>query len=188
MLTLIPSAIRVGSALDALGRARDLDHDVRPIEEAEHAPCLRHHRRRRAFLSLEGDEAVAPRGAFVDLAQRVGRRSQVLGSKHQEGLVRIGDALAAKGVERRVVVVGAGDRLEEDRRVRGHAPDPARLHHPGELAGLEQAPADVVEPGALAERVQALQVVSGVLRSHADHLQCGSHSRLPRPGRRRSRP
>src|SRR5205823_10418732 len=71
-------------------------------------------------------------------------------------LLRLGDPV--EELTELVVVVGPlGDRLLEDRRVRGHADDGVLAHHPRELAGVEQVPREVVDPDALPVLGELLQ-------------------------------
>src|SRR5947207_655333 len=92
------------------------------------------------------------------------------------------DALPIYLLQLLVVAVALRDRLLEDGRVGGDADNGVVLHLPLELAGLEQVAREVVDPDALAERGQLVQVRSeehtSELQSHSD-LVC--RLLLPRP-------
>ena len=98
-------------------------------------------------IDLDRDVAVEPVGLVVDRTQDVERRADVAGDELPVGRLDVEPA-ADGAVELLVVLVGALDRLLEDRRVRGEP-----THTTGdpvlEFAAGDPAAADVVEPGAL---------------------------------------
>ena len=88
-------------------------------------------------VDLDRDVAVAPAGLLPDRAQEIAGRSDIGARELAEDLLRA--QLARKEVAQLPVVGAAvGDRLLEDRRVRGHADDRVFAHQPGELAAREQ--------------------------------------------------
>ena len=60
-----------------------------------------------------------------------------------------------------VVPVACGERLLEDRRVRGDADDGVLLHQPRELARLEHLPGEGVDPDADAVLRELMQSTPG---------------------------
>ena len=146
--------------LDRLGRVRragHLDHHVGPADRLDEAPRLGDRALRvvlDAGRQLEGDVAVRAAARLVDRAQRVGGAPQVVAGEAYERLVGVAHAGVGEGAQLVVVVRGTGDRLPEDRRVGGQPGDPLAVDQALQLAGIEEAAADEVEPGALALLVQ----------------------------------
>ena len=110
---------------------------------------------------LERAEAVDAGGALVDRGEEVGGVAQVgerqleedpLGGRGADPL--LGNRAAAELGDLLVVGVAAGDRLVEDRRVRGQAGDRELLDVAREGAVAQHRAGDVVEPEALAQLVQ----------------------------------
>jgi len=60
-----------------------------------------------------------------------------------------------------VVVGGTGDRLFEDRRIRGHALEAVLAEHAAKFGGREQMTAYVVEPYGLSKPLQLLERIFG---------------------------
>src|SRR5829696_5168725 len=77
----------------------------------------------------------------------------------EEQLLRVVRALGDGGAQLVVVAVGTGDRLREDRRVRGRPRDRAVRDQPGELATVQQPSRERVEPDRHAGVVKSLQPV-----------------------------
>ena len=143
----------VQRGLDRRGpRARggDLDHQVRPVDQAPvHAGLLDRPVGvvREARGDLERHVAVDAVRVVVDGAQHVGRELHVADGQAAVDLPR-GEALL-RGVGDVGVVVGRPeDRLLEDRGVGGHAAERVLLHHPPQLAALDHPAADLVQPDA----------------------------------------
>src|SRR5262249_26644371 len=90
-------------------------------------------------------------GLVEDRAQDVGRVLDVANRELLVQLLRAGHALGAQPCELVRVVVRAGDRLLEDRRIRRDASKPIFRDEPLELARSDERPPDVVVPDALAE-------------------------------------
>ena len=110
---------------------------------------------------LERAEAVDAGGALVDRGEEVGGVAQVgdrqleedpLGRSGADPL--LGNGAGAELGDLLVVGVAAGDRLVEDRRVRGQAGDRELVDVAGERAVAQHRAGDVVEPEALAQLVQ----------------------------------
>ena len=80
-----------------------------------------------------------------------------------------------------VVPVALGERLLEDRRVRGHADDGVLLHQAGELARLQHLARERVHPDAHAVLAQLVQSRSAHLVSLARVASRRRASRAPRP-------
>ena len=111
---------------------------------------------------LQRAEAVDPVGALVDVGEEVGGVAQVGDRQLEEDpLLGVGaDALAGLGGgadlgDLLVVGVAAGDRLVEDRRVRGQAGDRELVDVALQGAVAQHRAGDVVEPEALAQLVQS---------------------------------
>ena len=150
---------RLLDRVDALGRARDLDHHVRAIDRL---PVVAGRRDRAVGVArqvrsdLERDEAVTAAGLLVHRGEHITGRLHV---GHGERVVDLLRALvgARHLLDRVVVVGGAEDRLLEDRRVRGHAAQALLLDHALELTTGDQRAPELVEPDAhsrLGERLQ----------------------------------
>ena len=141
----------------ALVGGRDLDHQVRAIDKVPvHAALFK---RARGVVGeprrdLPGHVAVDAGGRVVDRAQDVAGRLHVV-QRHRAIDLAGGLALVGEGLELRVIVGGAEDRLLEDRGVRGHAAQRFLAHQPRELAGVDQTPIQLVEPDARACRCQS---------------------------------
>ena len=170
----------------ALLGARDLDHQVRPVDArpvvarlGERALGVVRERR----LDLERDEAVRVVHLVPDGAQHVA------GELHVEDRELVVDLARAQALLRElghllVVVGGAEDRLLEDRRVRGHAAQRVLAHEPLELAPGDHAAPDLVEPDAGAGRGQRREpLVDACSDAHRALLSIPA-----RPPRARSRP
>jgi hypothetical protein len=156
----------------ALGRARDLDHEVGAIDALPVLARLLH----RAIgvegevrVDLEGDEAVGAVARVVDHAQHV---AGVLDVADRELLVdpAVVEALARRLGELLVVVVGAEDGGVEDRRVRGHAAQGVLLDQPLQLPGGDEGALDLVEPDARAGRGEGGKALVDLLGGHGCQL------------------
>ena len=137
---------------DARRRRRDLDHQVGPVDEPPVEPRLLDRPLRvvrQPRRDLERDVAVVAAGVVVDAAQHVGGELDVADREAAVDLAR-GQALVGRLGHVLVVVGRAEDRLLEDRRVRRDAAQRVLLDHPGELAALDHAAPDLVEPDARA--------------------------------------
>ncbi len=139
----------------------DLDHHVGAVDEL---PVLARLLERALRVvgeprrDLERDVAVLAARLVVDGAQHVAGGLDVA---HGHAAVDLAgaQALARQRLELGVVVGRAEDRLLEDRRVGGHAAQRVLLDHALELAALDHAAAELVEPDAgprLGERGEAL--------------------------------
>ena len=151
---------------DPLRRGGDLDHEVRAVDEVPvHAGLLERPVGvvRQARRDLERDVAVEPARLLVDRPQRVGRELDVADGEAAVDLPR-GEALLRRGAHVLVVVGGAEDGLLEDRRVRGDAAQRVLVDHPGELAALDHAAADLIQPDAGAGRGQRGEPLVHALR------------------------
>jgi hypothetical protein len=149
-LTLMPSEIACSTAGHAGVGARDLDHQVRAVDALPvHARGLE--RRvgvvREVGLDLERHVAVEVLGLVVDAAEDVAGRLHVAHDHRAVGLAAVGAGLGELG-QLVVVVVGAEDRLLEDRRIGGRAAQRLLLDHPLELAALDERSAQQVQPRA----------------------------------------
>src|SRR5690606_11315542 len=107
---------------------------------------------------------VAPIGGFPDRSQHVARTPDVLRHDLLHDLLGA-DATTAKGLDLVVVVVGPEDGVGEDGRVRGDAADRVLFDAPGQFAGLQHLPRDLIRPDADARFGQAVQV-----RSHTPRV------------------
>ena len=135
---------------DPLGRGGDLDHQVGPVDEPPVHPRLLERPVgvvRQPRRDLERDVAVEAAAVLVHAAQHVGGELHVAHREPAVDLARrqaLGGGLGDVGV----VVGRAEDRLLEDRRVRRDPAERVLLDHPGQLAALDHAAADLVEPDA----------------------------------------
>ncbi len=137
--------------------AGDLDEEVLALRLAVQLRRLRD--RRRGVVGelrrdLERAEAVDAGGALVDRREEVGGVAQVGDRQREEDVL---DRARAEFGDLLVVGVAAGDRLVEDRRVRGQPGDRELLDVAGEDAFGQHRAGDVVEPEALAQFVQLLR-------------------------------
>ncbi len=153
---------QLAECVDALGRRRHLDEHVRAVDLGEDA--LRRLDRagdvaRELGRELERDVAVLAVGGVVDRAQQVGAVADVGVGELEEDRARV-EAVVGRRAERAVVEIGVADGLLEDGRVRGHAADAVVGDQTRERAGVEQFPADVVEPDRLAQRADGEQRVA----------------------------
>ena len=146
----------------AFGRARNLDHRIGPAKAAKEAQPLGG----RALVVagevgryLEAREAVAGLPLVVQRPQDVGRHADVVDGEVEKDRLRIPLARGYEGAQSVVVVNGAGDRLVQDRRIRGNAGDGVVVDEALEAAGGDEASAYVIEPGALAVVAQLKQRV-----------------------------
>ena len=140
-------------------RRRDLDEAVRPVDDVVQALRLVDRALRvegEVRVDLDRDVAVLPLAAVPDGAQQVARVLDVLDRELEEGLFRV--VLARENLAQLLVVrVALDERLLEDRRVRGHADDRVLAHQLLQLALMDQAAGEVVDPDALAQLGQLLQ-------------------------------
>ena len=150
-------------ALDGLGRVRGaghLDHHVGPADRLDEAACLGDRALRvvlDARRQLEGDVAVLAAARLVDRTQGVGGAAQVGAGEAHEGVVGVAHPGVGQRAQLVVVVGGARDRLPEDGRVGSQTGDPGLVDQALQRAGIEEAAADEIEPGALPLLVQKRQ-------------------------------
>ena len=150
-------------ALDGLrrvGGTGHLDHHVGAADRLDKAARLGD-RALRVVLDtrrqLERDVAVLAAPRLVDRPQGVGGAAQVGAGEAHEGVVGVAHPGVGQRAQLVVVVRGARDRLAEDGRVGGQPGDPGVVDQALQLAGIEEAAADEIEPGALALLVQKRQ-------------------------------
>jgi hypothetical protein len=144
---------------EPLLRRGDLDEEVRPVDPVVEAERLLDRR-----LLVEGEVRVdlhrhvpvlAP-VPVVDAPQRVAGVLDIAHGQVVEDLLRI--VLPLEQLLQLIVVGGAaGDRLLEDRRVRGDADDGVLLDQACERPVAEPVPRDLVDPDALSERGELVQ-------------------------------
>ena len=115
--------------------------------------------------ALERDEPVASVALVVGGAQQVGGPADVVERELEEQLLRVAHPGGDGGAQLVVVAVGAGDRLGEDRRVRGRAGHRAVGDQRGEVAAVQQLARERVEPDRDAGVVQRLEAVHATLPS-----------------------
>jgi len=139
---------------DALRRGRYFDEDVRARDGRMQTTRLGH----RVFggsgevrRHFEADVPVAAVCAGMHRLQQIRGRTNVINGQMFVHRLRIRRRLREERLDRRVVRRAAGDRLLEDRRVRGHADNAVALNQAGEFARLEHGAMNVVEPEALAQ-------------------------------------
>jgi len=89
----------------------------------------------------------------MDAREQVGRPGQVLNGKVEEQPLT-GCATVELAADFRVVPRTVGDRVVEDRRVRGQPGDRKLVDVALQRAAIEQVAGDIVEPQALAELVE----------------------------------
>src|SRR5829696_9875108 len=77
----------------------------------------------------------------------------------EEQLLRVVRSVGDGGAQLVVVAVGTGDRLREDRWVRGRPRDRAVRDQPGELAAVQQLSRERVEPDRDAGVVKRLEAI-----------------------------
>ena len=156
----------------ALVGARDLDHQVGAVDAVPVLARLLHRAlgvEGQVGVDLEGHEAVLAAALVVDDAQHV---AGVLDVADRELLVdaAVVEALARGLGELLVVVVGAEDRLVEDRRVGGHAAQRVLLDQPLQLAGGDEGALDLVQPDARAGGGEGGEALVDLLRGHGCQL------------------
>ena len=147
----MPCAIDSSIAGTPFGRRRNLDHHVRPIDALEQLRGLGDGRvsivsdGRRA---LQADVAVEAVGQVVHRAQDVRGALDIFdGQRPVDVLGRF--ALLRQRARGRLVLGLVAHRLFKDRRIRGDAGDALVPGQPAQLARLEHAPGDDVDPDAL---------------------------------------
>ena len=192
----MPAAIVVGDRRQArLGR-RDLDEQVRPVDQP---PQVRWPRRSVASVSwarprvdLDGDPAVAGRWRVVDRAQQVAGVADVGGGDGAQRLLdarprgRPGRAPGRRRSPTPLIAVG------EDRRVGGDADDGVLVDQRLQVAAADAVAGEVVEPDGDAGGGQLGQLLVlchvGAFRSDgvarlSGRRWGGAGRRSPRPGR-----
>jgi hypothetical protein len=153
---------QLAEGLDALRRRGHLDEHVRAIDLGEEALGLADRVGRVARelrWQLEGDLTVLAAGLLVGRAQQVGAVPDVGEGEAEEDPAGV-EAVPSRGDQLAVVQLRVADGLLEDRGVRSHAADAVISDEARELAGVEQLPADVVEPDRLAQRADCEQRVA----------------------------
>ena len=180
----------LGDALRDRGQpgfgGRDLDEQVRPVDEPPQLPRLGDGcvgLGREAGIDLDGHPAVDAVAGLVNRREHVAGPPHVGGGQHPQCLAGP-DAPASEVVQLLVVAVAVGDRLGEDRRVRG---DPGHVPVPDEVAQRarrQPQPAQVIEPHGHSGGGQGSQAVSHDARPRSD---AGHRSarRTPRESSRR---
>src|SRR5438046_2482029 len=141
----------------SLPRPGHLDHHVRTVDRGPQSPGLSDRARgvpREGRRHFERDESIGPLGRVIDRAKGIRGGAHVFHGQEFEDL-SIGSGRRGDPRERSVVIGAAADRVLEDRRVGRHATQPV-VDHPLELAGLQHAASEVVEPDALPEVEQNL--------------------------------
>ena len=162
-----PLGQRRGDGGDALGRGRDLDVHVRPVDQPPQLLGLGDRRlglAREPRVDLERDPPVDAVGGVVDGPQHVGRPADVIGGDHPRRLFDR-DLADRQVLDLRLVGVALGEGVGEDRRVRRHAANLEVLDQAGQVAGVEPVPADVVEPDGYAGCRDFLEHVAHVTAS-----------------------
>ena len=132
--------------------ARDLDHQVGPVDRLPQPPgvidrALGIHGE--GWRHLQAHVAVAPAEAVVGRAEDIGR---VLDVGDGDALIERLDAVAGLHdlLDPRIVGIAAADGLLEDRGVGGQALDPILVDQALQLAVLEDLAVQIVEPDGLA--------------------------------------
>jgi len=110
-----------------------------------------------AGLDLHRDEAVDAAARVERRPEHVTRVANVVQREGEEDLGRIVDR-PDQLLQLRVVGVPFGERLLEDRRIRGDAGDGVLIHHPREAPGVDESTRQRVEPHGLAALGQLMQV------------------------------
>src|SRR5205807_6366597 len=105
-------------------------------------------------------EAIGAAARLERGTKDVGRRADIVAGNLEVGLVRTQGLLRSKLTKTILVVIRLGDGFVKNCRVRGDAADPALLDHPVELAVLEDAAANEVQPDALAGFEQLVDGIS----------------------------
>ncbi|GAB0113684.1 hypothetical protein AcidC75_12080 [Acidisoma sp. C75] len=162
-----------------LGRARDLDEEVRLGGLGVQFLRLLHRRLRvigEERGDFERDETIHRAAALVDRQEEISGAREILDGEVEEQRLALvaGIELA---VDLGIVPAALGDGVVEDRRVGGEAGHRLGLDIALERAAIEQVSGDVVEPQALAEGVEVMRSC----RSHesVSFLACrGGASRL----------
>ena len=150
---------------------RLVDPVVQPARLGDRAVAVVGERR----VDLPRDVAVEPFAFVPDRAQQVAGSPRCrVDVELQEDLLRVLFARLQNLFQLVVVRVAFRDRLLEDGRVRGDADDGILLHHLRELAALQHLPREVVDPDALAERGQLVEVR---FRHERHSFQCLRSSR-----------
>ena len=166
----------LGDGREARLRRRDLDHDVRAVDQPGQLLGLGDGGRRvvgQARVDLDGDAAVAALRRVVHGAQDVGGGADVGGGHHADRLVD-GDAAGGEVGELLLVTLTGADGRLEDRGVRRDAHDVAVLDQFGEVAGLDALAGQVVQPDGNAFAGKGLEGRGGgVGVAHVLHLLSG---------------
>ena len=127
-LTLTPRAVSSSIAGIPAAVAGHLDHHVgsrEPLPESSACSIVAAVSSARSGVHSKETKPSRPVAGLVGRAQQVGGAADVVERELEEQLLRRADA-GRDGVAKLVVVeIGAGDRLGEDRRVRGRAGDRA---------------------------------------------------------------
>ncbi len=146
---------------------RDLDHQVFAPNRAPEPPCLGDRRfgiHCQVGRDFQADISVLALRSIVDGAQRVRRMADVL---DREVLIERHDTVVAlifDGLQRRIVIRAASDRLFEDRRVGRDACQPILLDKRFETAFGDEASREEVEPDCLSAIMQVLEPALGRFR------------------------
>ena len=163
-----PLVERLLDRRDARVGGRDLDHHVGAIDQA---PVLARLLERALGVvgeprrDLERHVAVLGARLVVDRTQHVARELHVL-DRHPAVDLACAEPLAGERLELGVVVRRAEDRLLEDRRIRRHAAQRVLLDHAPELARVDRAAPDLVEPHARPGRGQRGEALVDLLHAH----------------------
>ena len=155
-----PATDQLADRRNAGRRRRHLHHQIGTLHRRPQPQRLGH----RGFgivgqvgRAFQADIAVPALRLFVDRTQHVGGGTDI---GDRQMLVDCGDAVVGLRLEllqRIRIFVGLADRLLEDRRVRGDALQPVALDERAQLALLDQAALQIVQPGRLAACFELLQ-------------------------------
>jgi hypothetical protein len=156
MLTLMPSESAVSMA--PIPSSVPVDQLPQLARLVERALRVVGQKRR----DLDRHQPVVPVRRVVDGAEDVAGVLDVLDRDLLERRARLG-APGGEGLHRVVVVVALADGLLEDRGVGGDAAQVVPADHPLQLAVLDDAAADVVQPHALSLLVQGVEAGGSVV-------------------------
>ncbi len=138
----------------ALGRRRNLDHDVGAIGTLEEVASLGDGLLRvvgGGGGNFQADVAVHVVCAVVDGPKDVGGALDVFDGERLENLLAVRDPLAHQLLHGVVVVAAAVNRLLEDGGIGGDADDRIFIEQTLEVAGDDQPAANVIVPDALSK-------------------------------------
>ena len=164
----------LGDRRDALGRRRNLDHEIRPVDGGRQTLGRRDRPRRvggERRRDLEAHVPVAAVRRFVETPEFVERMADVVDRERFEERIGIVNRRRERA-ELLVVVIAARYRFFEDRRIRGHAAQ-TEIDQLAELSRREHAAPNVIQPDTLSGGRQVVQ-----LRAHRSLLGLGTFGTL----------